>query len=135
MNPLSAAEVGQEVTNTPEMTGNILASYTMPIGNNALTLSANYRYQASMFYTFVQKNAARDESSDYSFLNARAAFAFGDNDQYDLAFWGNNLTEEFACSSVIWGPGAAPGQNYSCEVSAYGEAMYGITLEANFGGR
>jgi outer membrane receptor protein involved in Fe transport len=125
---LSAAEVGQEVTNTPEATANLLASYTIPMGNNALTLSANYRYQSSMFYTFVQKNAVRDESSDYSFLNARASFAFGKNQEFNLALWGNNLNEEFACSSVIWGPGAAPGTNYSCEVSAYG------TFEANFGG-
>jgi iron complex outermembrane receptor protein len=134
LNPLSAAEVGQEVTNTPEATANLLASYTIPMGNNALTLSANYRYQSSMFYTFVQKNAVRDESSDYSFLNARASFAFGKNQEYNLALWGNNLNEEFACSSVIWGPGAAPGTNYSCEVSAYGEASYGLTFEANFGG-
>ena len=134
LNPLSSAEIGQEVTNTPELTANLLGSYTMPIGNNALTLSANYRYQASMYYTFVQKNAVRDESSDYSFLNARASFAFGADNQYNVAVWGNNLTEEFACSSVIWGPGAPAQGNYSCEVSAYGEALYGVTFEASFGG-
>ena len=134
LNPLSSAEIGQEVTNTPELTGNLLASYEIPIGNNALTLSANYRYQSSMYYTFVQDNAVRDESSSYSFLNARVAFAFGSNQQYNLAAWGKNLTEEFACSSVIWGPGAAPGSNYSCEVAAYGEALYGLTFEAGFGG-
>jgi iron complex outermembrane receptor protein len=133
LDPLSLAKEGQEVTNTPEMTGNLLASYTMPIGNNALTVSANYRYQSSMYYTFVQKDAARDESSDYSFLNARVSFAFGDEQRYDLAFWGNNLTEEFACSSVIWGPGAPAQGNYSCEVSAYGEALYGVSFEAGFG--
>jgi len=134
LNPLSAAEIGQEVTNTPELTGNLLASYEIPIGSNALTLSANYRYQSSMYYTFVQDDAVRDESSSYSFLNARLAFAFGSNQQYNLAAWGNNLTEEFACSSVIWGPGAPPGSNFSCEVAAYGEALYGLTLEAGFGG-
>jgi iron complex outermembrane receptor protein len=134
LNPLSAAEIGQEVTNTPELTGNLLASYEIPIGSNALTLSANYRYQSSMYYTFVQDDAVRDESSSYSFLNARLAFAFGSNQQYNLAAWGNNLTEEFACSSVIWGPGAPPGSNFSCEVAAYGEALYGLTLEASFGG-
>ncbi len=133
LNPLSSAEIGQEVTNTPELTGNLLASYTLPIGDSALTFSANYRYQSSMYYTFIQENAARDESSDYGFLNARVAFAFGENQQFSIAAWGNNLTEEFACSSVIWGPGAAPGSNFSCEVSAYGEALYGFTLEANFG--
>ncbi len=132
LNPLSLAQKGKEVTNTPDTTANLLASYTIPMGNNALALSLNYRYQSSMYYTFVQDNA-RDESSDYSFVNARAAFSFGQNQEYNLAVWGNNLTDEFACSSVIWGPGAAPGGNYSCEVSAYGEATYGLTFEANFG--
>lgn len=133
LNPLSLATKGKEVTNTPDMTANLLASYSIPMGNNSLDLSLNYRYQSSMYYTFVQDNA-RDESGNYSFINARAAFSFGENQEYNLALWGNNLNEEFACSSVIWGPGAAPGSNYSCEVSAYGEALYGLTFEANFGG-
>ncbi len=133
LDPRSQATVGKEVTNTPDMTANLLASYSLPLGDNDLTFSANYRYQSSMYYTFVQEAAARDESSDYSYLNARVQFSFGDEQRFSVAAWGNNLTEEFSCSSVIWGPGAAPGQNYSCEVSAYGEALYGVTLEANFG--
>jgi iron complex outermembrane receptor protein len=126
------AEVGKEVTNVPDLTANLLGTYSIPMGNSVLDLTLNYRYQSSMYYTFLQ-NSARDESSAYSFLNARAAYAFGENQQYNLALWGNNLTEEFACSSVIWGPGAAPTSNFSCEVSAFGEAMYGMTFEANFG--
>jgi iron complex outermembrane receptor protein len=133
LDPRSQASVGKEVTNTPDMTANLLASYSLPLGNSDLTFSANYRYQSSMYYTFVQEDAARDESSDYSFLNARIQFSFGDEQRFSVAAWGNNLTEEFACSSVIWGPGAPPAQNFSCEVSAYGEALYGVTLEANFG--
>ena len=133
LNPLSLAEVGKEVTNTPDLTANLLGSYTVPVGDNDLALSLNYRYQSSMYYTFLQ-DSARDESSSYSFLNARAALAFGQNHQYNIAVWGNNLTEEFACSSVIWGPGAAPAGNFSCEVAAYGEALWGVTFEANFGG-
>ncbi len=86
-----------------------------------------------MYYTFVQTNA-RDESSDYSFINARAAYSFGENAQYNLALWGNNLNEEFACSSVIWGPGSGA-NNFSCEVSSYGEALYGLTFEASFGNK
>lgn len=132
LNPLSLAEVGKEVTNVPDLTANLLGTYSIPMGNSVLDLTLNYRYQSSMYYTFLQ-NSARDESSAYSFLNARAAYAFGENQQYNLALWGNNLTEEFACSSVIWGPGAAPTSNFSCEVSAFGEAMYGMTFEASFG--
>ena len=133
LNPLSLAEVGKEVTNVPDVTANLLGTYTIPVGNSDLGLSLNYRYQSSMYYTFLQ-NSARDESSDYGFLNARAALVFGQNQQYNVAVWGNNLTEEFACSSVIWGPGAAPTSNFSCEVAAYGEALYGVTFEASFGG-
>jgi iron complex outermembrane receptor protein len=132
LNPASQAQVGKEVTNTPDTTANILASYSLPIGGNSLDLSLNYRYTSSMYYTFVQDNA-RDESSSYSFLNARAAYNFGQDEEFMLALWGNNLTEEFACSSVIWGPGAAPGGNFSCEVATFGEAMFGLTFEANFG--
>ena len=128
----SLAEIGDEVTNTPDVTANLLGTFTIPMGNNALDLSLNYRYQSSMFYTFEQP-LVRDESSSYSFLNARAAFAFGGNQEYNIAVWGNNLTEEFACSSVIWGPAAAPTSNFSCEVAAFGEALYGMTFEANFG--
>ena len=130
LDPRSQAEIGKEVSNTPDVTGNLLASYTMPMGSNALAFSLNYRYVSSMFYTFDQSNA-RDESSAYSFLNARAAFAFGQEQQYSLALWGNNLTEEFACSRVIWGPSTGA-NNYSCFVGAYGEALYGMTFEANF---
>lgn len=132
LNPLSSAEVGKEVTQTPDTTANLLASYSIPIGSNGLDLSLNYRYASSMYYTFLQDNP-RDESSSYSFLNARAAFGFGQNNQFNLALWGNNLTEEFACSSVIWGPGSGA-NNFSCEVAAYGEALYGVTFEASFGG-
>jgi len=134
LNAASLAKIGQEVTNTPDVTANLFGSYTIPMGDNSLELSLNYRYQSSMYYTFVQDNAVRDESSDYGFLNARVAFAFGQEQQYNVALWGNNLTDEYACSSVIWGPGAPAQGNYSCEVSAYGEAMYGLTFEASFGG-
>ena len=103
------------------------------MGNNDLALSLNYRYQSSMYYTFLQ-DSARDESSDYGYLNARAAYTFGRNQEYNVALWGNNLTEEFACSSVIWGPGAAPAGNFSCEVAAYGEVLWGVTFEVGFGG-
>ena len=65
LDPRSQAEIGKEVTNTPDVTANLLGSYTIPMGNNALALLLNYRYVSSMFYTFDQ-GVARDESSAYS---------------------------------------------------------------------
>ena len=87
LNPLSAAEIGKEVTNTPDTTANLFGSYAIPIGDNELVLSLNYRYVSSMFYTFVQ-NDGRDESSSYSYLNGRVAYQFGQENQYSVALWG-----------------------------------------------
>lgn len=131
LNPLSQAQIGKEVTNTPDLTSTLFGSYSMPVGDSFLDLSLNYRYTSSMYYTFVQAEAARDESDSHGYLDARVQYSFGENDQYKASLWGNNLTEEFACSSVIWGPGGA-GQNYSCEVGSFGEALYGLTLEMDF---
>ncbi|MBT5330855.1 MAG: TonB-dependent receptor [Porticoccaceae bacterium] len=131
LNPLSQAQLGKEVTNTPDLTSTLFGSYSMPVGNSFVDLSLNYRYTSSMYYTFVQAEAVRDESDSHGYLDARIQYSFGENDQYSASLWGNNLTEEFACSSVIWGPGGAP-QNYSCEVGSFGEALYGLTLEMNF---
>ena len=55
---------------------------------------------------------------------------FGQDQNYQIALWGNNLTEEFTCSGMIYGPGAA--QNWTCEVGVFGEALYGLTFEASF---
>jgi iron complex outermembrane receptor protein len=130
LNPASQAQIGKEVTNTPDATANIFGSYTFPVGNNELALSLNYRYVSSMWYTFGQ-DTLRDESSSYGYLNARAAYLFGQEQQYSVSVWGNNLTEEYSCSNVANGPGTL--NNWGCNVSAYGEVLYGLTFEANFG--
>ena len=127
----SQAQIGKEVTNTPKLTATMFGMYTLPVGDNSLDLSLNYRYTGSMYYTFVQEAAARDQSASHGYLDARADYSFGDNQQYTASLWANNLTDEFACSSVIWGPGAAA-LNYSCYASAYGESLYGLTLQMNF---
>lgn len=131
LNVLSQAQLGKEVTNTPDLSANAFGAYTVPVGNNSLDLSLSYRYTSSMYYTFVQDAAVRDESDSHGYLDARAEYTFGDNQQYKASLWGNNLTEEFSCAGVIWGPGAAP-LNYYCNVGSYGEALYGLTLQANF---
>jgi len=130
----SAITLGDEVTNTPDINSNLTVAYTIPIGNGDLTLALNYRYVSSMYYSFLQEaSRPRDESSNYSYLNANGTYTFGANQQYSFSLWGNNLTEEFSCSAMIDGPG--PGRNnFSCEVNAMGEPMYGLSFEAKFGG-
>ena len=128
---ITEAQVGKEVTNTPDFTANLTGTYTIPVGNNELSLSLNYRYVSSMWFSFDQTTAF-DETSAYSFLNARADYTFGQDGQYSASLWANNLTEEFTCTGVTPGPG--PGQNnFGCNVGHYGEALWGVTFQAKFG--
>ena len=127
----SQATVGDEITNTPDFTANLRGAYTIPVGNNDLSLSLSYRYVSSMFYSFNQ-TAAREESSSHAYLNARADYTFGQDGQYSASLWANNLTEEFSCVGSINGPGAGQ-NNFACQVGQYGEVLWGVTLEARFG--
>ena len=131
LNPASIAEVGKEVTKSPDLTYNLLATYTQPLGNGELALSANYRYESEMFYSFQQSTPA-DTAESHGYLNARAGYAFGQEMQYNVSLWGNNLTGEFACGRAILGAGAAPLDN-GCEVKAFGEALYGLSFSVDFG--
>ena len=133
LNPASAAEVGKEVTNTPDITANLLGSYTMPLGNGELSLSLNYRYESTFYYSFVQSEGY-DQSAAHGYLNARAGYSFGQNQQYQVTVWGNNLTEEFACGGAQYGAGAGGNLNFGCNVKEFGEVLYGLTFEAKFGG-
>ena len=131
INPASIAEVGKEVTKSPDLTYNLLGLFTQTLNNGELTLMINYRYESDSFYTFLQSTPA-DTAESHGYLNARISYFFGQEGQHQLAIWGNNLTGEFACSRAILGAGAAPLDN-GCEVKAFGEAMYGITFETRFG--
>jgi iron complex outermembrane receptor protein len=133
LNPASAAEVGKEVTNSPELTYNVLGTYTIPLGNGELSLMANYRYESEFYFSFVQNEGGYDESNAHGYLNARAGYSFGQDQQYELSLWGNNLTEEFACGGVGYGAGAGGNLNFGCNIKSFGVAQYGLTFEARFG--
>lgn len=133
LNPASAATPGKEITNTPELTYNVMGVYTIPLGNGELSLMMKYRYEAPYFYSFVQNAGGYDESTSNGYLDARAGYVFGDDRQYEIALWGNNLTETFACGGVGYGAGAGGNLNFGCNAKSLGEAMYGMTFQAKFG--
>ena len=132
LNPLSLATPGKEITNSPEFTYNLLGQYTVPLGNGELSLMMKYRYESDFYYSFVQSEGY-DQSASHGYLDARAGYIFGDNGQYEVSLWGNNLTEEFACGGMQYGAGAGGNLSFGCAVKSYGEALYGMTFQAKFG--
>lgn len=125
----SSVNVGDKVTNTPEFTANLLATYTTDIAGGELSATASWRYADEYFYTFSQ-DTVRARAPSQSYLNANIAYSFGDELQHTVRLFGNNLTEEFHCSGLQDGP--AGGQNYSCRISSFGEMQYGINFRTNF---
>ena len=130
LNPASLAEIGKEVTKSPDLTYNLLGSYLHQMDGGELTLTMNYRFESELFYTFKQATTA-DRAPSHGYLNARIGYTFGQG-RYVVSLWGNNLTEEFACARAILGAGAAQ-LDSGCEVKAFGEALYGLSFSVDFG--
>lgn len=126
---LANVEVGNEISNTPDLTANVLANYTTSLGSGELSLTGSWRYASEYFYTFSQ-DTNRDTAPSQNYINADATYSFGKDLQHSVRVFGNNLTEEFHCSGIQDGP--AGGQNFSCRIGQYGKAKYGVNFRTNF---
>lgn len=125
---LTTVQTGSVMQNTPEWTLNGLVRKDLDLGDNLLSLLANFSYRD-------EYNSSLDETpfswvDSTFFLNARASYLFGDDRQYELAFWADNITEERTCSEI----NTLGTLNYVMECSNpnYGSVLYGLTFAANF---
>jgi iron complex outermembrane receptor protein len=116
------------LTNAPELTFNGLVQKEFRIGSNSLHLQADLVYRDEF-------NASLDEApmswvDSATFINARASYSFGDEQQFEIAIWGDNLTEEVSCSAID----TLGTLSYVMECSNPVPAMafYGVTVSAAF---
>ncbi len=72
---------------SPQWNGNIGLNYDNNLGNLRLNVNLDYQFQSDMF--FDAENALEQEA--YGLLNARIVLGY---QQFDLSFWGQNLTDE-----------------------------------------
>ncbi|MDZ4776017.1 MAG: TonB-dependent receptor [Alphaproteobacteria bacterium] len=75
---------GNDLPNTPEWTVSFGGQYTIPMGNWAATLRADYYYQAESFSRIF--NAATDQLDSYSQINASLRFENEDAGLYASLF-------------------------------------------------
>ena len=102
----SAFVEGAELANSPELSFNLLAAQDIYFDNGSLlTLSANVSYTGDQVkVTATQGNdmVVDQLSTDaYTLLDANISYAFGNNQQYKLAIYGKNLTDEQYCGAVL----------------------------------
>jgi iron complex outermembrane receptor protein len=86
----SPQAVGSRVYQVPDWTGNVSATYTMPVSSTAnVVATAGYSYTGDSTSANVTPSSPRIRPG-YGLLDARIAYVFG---AQEVAFVGKNLTD------------------------------------------
>jgi iron complex outermembrane receptor protein len=120
---------GHELALSPKVTGNAGLTRTFAVsGGNQFSLHADVRYQSTSKVKYSPQ-VPIDEYESRTELNARAAYSFGAEHQYELALFGNNLTNEKYCVEIQDLRGVSG--SFYC-VPNDGEVRYGLQARMNF---
>ncbi len=95
---LNTVLAGSPLNQTPELTFNGLVVKDFAVGDGNLSLQLDFQYIDEHNSTLNDNPDGRIESA--FFVNARAAYRFGPDQQYEVAAWGQNLTAEKTCTDI-----------------------------------
>lgn len=119
---------GHELPLSPKFTGNFAISRSFSVGDNQLTLRSDARYQSTSKVKYSPQVPIDEYTSRFE-LNARASYAFGRSQQYELSIFGDNLTSEKYCLEIQDLRGVSG--SFYC-VPNDGEVRYGVQGRVNF---
>ena len=119
---------GNALPNAPDLTFNGLARKEFQIGEGTLALQTSWQYKDDVTYDLA--NAASLSQEGWWNLDARGSYAFGPNQQYEIAVWGKNLTGQEYCSGLVTLKDAAA-ESHLC-YGNYSDPTYGVTASYRF---
>jgi iron complex outermembrane receptor protein len=119
---------GHELPLSPQLTGNGAIEKRFALGTNALTLRADMRYQSTSKVKFSPQKPIDEYDSRFE-IDARATYAFGDNERHEISLFGKNLTSEKYCVEIQDLRGVSG--SFYC-VPNEGEAQYGLQAKFRF---
>ncbi|MDJ0653632.1 MAG: TonB-dependent receptor [Xanthomonadales bacterium] len=96
----ASVDRGHELTNAPELSAHVSVSKHFELATGRLKLQGHFRYAGDQKDTFLFANDPFSTKGSTTFVDLRAAYAFGDSRQYEVALWGENLTEEKTCVDI-----------------------------------
>jgi len=125
---------GKPLSMAPHWTGAFGATYSMPVGNGLrFGISADARYSSSYDASAFGNEDARQHS--YVSLDASARIST-DDDRWELALVGKNLTNHFYVTGVVDGPSTGSGTGTTAGVHAdqlgFGTLPRTVQLQATF---
>ena len=81
---------GRTMIKAPEYTLSLRGSYSVPVGDNELGVSASW-FHTAKFYWDPENRLVQPS---YDLINAQAYFAFGPDGNYRVNVFGNNLADK-----------------------------------------
>ncbi|WP_339721027.1 TonB-dependent receptor [uncultured Paraglaciecola sp.] len=125
---------GNTLTNTPKWSYSVFAAKNYQLNHSDIELSFHYAYFGKHNHQLAGSNSEiwinNFSESSTAILTVNALWIFGNNREYQLAFWAKNLTDEQYCSERSVAPGASPEITRLC---AQGESRsLGLTGRIRF---
>ena len=118
---------GNALTNAPDLTFNGMVRKEIQVGTGTLSLQANWNYKDDVTYDLA--NAPYLSQDGWWNLDARGAYAFGPNQEFEIAVWGKNLTGEGYCGGLVSLQGLS--ESLLC-YGNYSDPTYGVTAGYRF---
>ena len=139
---------GTDLANSPDISFNVLAQQEFTLKNgNYLTLTANVSHtgdQVKVTPTVGNIDVVEQMTQEaFTLLSANVSYRFGPDQQYKLALYGNNLTNEEFCGGILINDGNNILSNTSnartdismsvlCRVTNESTRTYGVSFEFDF---
>lgn len=142
---LVGVEEGHDLRNAPGFSANFTGSHNIIFSESRLNLLATFRYIGEQFDSLNTADDFFSKKEVQTYLNLRATYYFGLEEQYSFAVFGDNLTGEQFCGDIGSSAGAggalasgfvnsdnALGQSISCQPGNEGVALWGLSLGVKF---
>ncbi|XPF93286.1 TonB-dependent receptor [Colwellia sp. RE-S-Sl-9] len=134
---ISSFEEGGELSQSPKFTANMQIVRDIELDSGLIQLQATYRYVGERLSQLPDTGVGDLDSENW--LNLRGSYIFGDDSQYELTLFVDNVTGVKSCSEsqALSGPSGAgagePGPTWVVKCTPNeGEALWGISGSINF---
>ena len=118
---------GNVLPHSPDVTFNGLVRKEFQLGRGTFALQTDFRFQDDV--SFGLENAPTLNQDGYGILNARGIYSSGPDGRYQIAVWGENLTDTEYCGFLAELRGLS--ENVRCAPNI-GTPTYGVTVGMRF---
>jgi iron complex outermembrane receptor protein len=134
---IQGIDKGVPLRNAPEYSFNGMLSKDFDVMGGDLNLRSNFRYVGKQYDTLQFSDRFLTTRKAQFYVDARAAYNFGPQRQYQIAVYGENLTSEKQCydrniqDSPVIITASPVASTVPCKPNI-GHPLYGITASVNF---